>query len=172
MTLETPFVPMTGRCRCGQVQFRLETAPIITHSCHCRLCQQFTGCAFRTVAMIETDRLTTVQGRTESFHGTKSQKRIQCPDCGCVLWVHHPDLGDVIAMVGIGVLDHGERLAPEAHYFVRSKHPWVVLPPGVPAFEELGDPGKAGARERIMAALAASGGARAIGDWAREAPAG
>jgi len=75
-------------------------------------------------------------------------------------------------MVGIGVLDHGERLAPEAHYFVRSKHPWVVLPPGVPAFEELGDPRKAGARERIMAALAASGGARAMGDWAREAPAG
>jgi hypothetical protein len=43
----------------------------------------------------------------------------------------------------------------KAHYFIRSKHPWVTLPPGVPAFETLGDPAKAGARERVMAVLAA-----------------
>ena len=69
-------------------------------------------------------------------------------------------------------LDHGGRLKPEAHYFTRSKHPWIVLPPDVPAFEQLGDPGKAGARERIMAALAASGSGPAMGDWAREKPEG
>lgn len=151
MTIENSFVPLTGRCRCEQVRFRMETAPIITHACHCRLCQRFSGSAFRVVAMIETARLTIVEGRTRVFQGVRSQKQVQCPDCGCGLWSHHPDLGDVIAFVGAGMLDQGETLRPEAHYFVRSKHAWVVLPAGVPAFEQLGDPGKAGARERIMA---------------------
>lgn len=171
MTPETPFAPLSGRCRCEQVSFRLETAPIITHCCHCRLCQQVTGSAFRLVAMIETAHLTLVAGKTELFHGVRSQKQVRCPDCACALWSHHPDLGEVLAFVGLGLLDHGGLLKPEAHYFTRSKHPWIVLPPDVPAFEQLGDPGKAGARERIMAALAASGSAPAMGDWARETPA-
>jgi hypothetical protein len=57
----------------------------------------------------------------------------------------------------MGVLDHGERLPPEAHYFTRSKHSWVALPSDFPTFEELGDPGKAGAGARVAAALAAVG---------------
>jgi hypothetical protein len=171
MHTESPFAPLTGRCRCERVRFRLETAPIITHCCHCRLCQQFSGSAFRSSAMIETDRLTVLEGNTRSFHGARSHKQIQCTDCGCALWTHHPDLGEVLAFVGVGMLDQGERLRPEAHYFIRSKHAWIALPPDVPAFEENGDPGKAGARERIVAALASRGSVHALGDWARETPA-
>lgn len=171
MNTEAPFVPLTGRCRCENVRYRIETAPIITHACHCRLCQRFSGAVFRTVAMIETDRLTLIEGTTQVFHGLRSQKQVRCADCGCALWTHHPDLGEALAFVGVGTLDHGERLSPEAHYFIRSKHPWIALPPEVPAFEELGDPGKAGARERILAALAASGSAPAKGDWGMGAPA-
>jgi hypothetical protein len=157
MKPETSFVPLTGRCRCEHARFRMETAPIITHACHCRLCQRFSGTPFRTVAMIETDRLTLLEGKTMVFHGAGSHKQIQCADCGCALWIHRPDLGDVMAFVGVGMLDDGDRLPPEAHYYVRSRHSWVVLPQGVPAFETIGDPGKAGARERIMAALGRGG---------------
>jgi hypothetical protein len=167
MNTETPFVALTGRCRCEQVRFRMETAPIITHCCHCRLCQRFSGAAFRTSAMIERKHLTLLAGDGESFHGQNSQRQMRCAACGCTLWSHHPDLGEVVAFVGVGMLDEGERLQPEAHYFTRSKHPWITLPPGIPAFETLGDPGKAGARERIMAALAQHGPIVASGDWAR-----
>jgi hypothetical protein len=152
-TPSPPFAPLTGRCRCQNVSFRMEAAPNITHSCHCRLCQQFSGSPFRVNAMIETGHLTLIEGNTRPYHGLRSQKQLQCSDCGCTLWTHHPDLGDAIAFVGVGLLDEGERLPPEAHYFTRSRHPWIKLPEGVPAFEQLGDPGKAGARERIMAAL-------------------
>ena len=154
MNPDTPFVPLTGRCACERVRFRLESAPMITHCCHCRLCQQASGSAFRTFAMIETDRLT-VEGEPRFVPGVVGQKQAQCPSCGSALWLHRPDLGEAVAFVGIGALDHGERLPPEVHYFIRSKHPWLALPADVPAFEALGDPGKAGFRERIMAVLAA-----------------
>ncbi len=168
MTIDTAFTPLAGDCRCGQARFRIERAPIITHCCHCRLCQKTGGSAFRINAMIETDRLNILEGETRIFHGANSQKALQCPACGVSLWSHHPALGDAIAFVGVGLLDEGERLPPEAHYFTRSRHPWVTLPPDVPAFEELGDPAKPGARERIMAAMA--GGGSAMAAWAGDAP--
>ena len=153
MKTDAPFVPLTGGCRCEKLRFCMEAAPIITHACHCRLCQKASGSPFRVNAMIEARHLSILEGTPHTFQGVKSQKVVQCRDCGFALWSHLPQLGDGIAFVGVGTLDHGESLPPEAHYFTRSKHPWVTVPPNVPAFEERGDPGKAGARERIMAVM-------------------
>lgn len=149
-----PFTPLGGGCNCGKVRFRMDFAPIITHCCHCRTCQAGSGSAFRVNAMIETDRLSVIQGRPQPPHGGGGRDAVHCADCGTALWYHHRHFGAGIAFVPVGVLDQGERLPPEAHYFTRSKHPWVALPPGVPTFEELGDPGKPEAHERIRAVLA------------------
>jgi hypothetical protein len=168
MTANTPFIPLTGGCSCGQMRFRMEVAPIITHCCHCRVCQRFSGSAFRVNAMIETDRLTILEGQPAVFQSTGTQKQVQCPACRGVLWTHHPQLGDVLAFVGVGSLDHGESLPPEAHYFTRSKHSWVTLSPDLPAYSQLGDPGKAGARARITTALARGGFAHSMEDWTKD----
>ena len=106
----TPFTPLDGGCRCGAVRFRLEAAPIITHSCHCRFCQKVSGAPFRTNAMIETEHLTILAGAPQPFHGRDCMKTLRCPSCEITLWCHHPHLGDVIALVGVGTLDEGERL--------------------------------------------------------------
>jgi hypothetical protein len=113
--------------------------------------------------MIESHFVRLIAGKTQASQGAKSHKQIQCAECGCTLWVHRPDLGDGIALVRVGMLDEPERLPPEAHYYVRSKHPWITLPPGVPAFADIGDPGKPGVRERIMAMIAHGGSLPAAG---------
>ena len=154
--MTTSFVPLTGGCKCGQVRFRMETAPIITHCCHCRDCQKVSGSAFRVNAMIETDRLTVFEGEAQSFRGKDGQNEVRCPDCGSSLWSYIPMFGEAIAFVGVGMLDEGERLAPQAHYFTRSRHPWVTLPPDLPSFEALGRPQTPGAGERIAAAMGAT----------------
>lgn len=154
MTQDTPFVPLTGGCNCGQVRFRMQIAPIITHCCHCLQCQRFSGSAFRINSMIETEHLKIEQGHPVRFANSGAQAQFQCPNCRGVLWTHHPKLGPAIAFVGAGALDEATRLPPEAHYFTRSKHPWLVLPPGIPAFEQLGDPNKPGVAARIHAVLA------------------
>lgn len=167
MTLDTSFVPLPGGCACGEVRFRLDAAPIITHACHCRTCQKVSGSAFRVNAMIEREHVTLLAGAPELARAPAMHDAMRCPDCLLALWTVHPHLGDGIAFVGVGRLDEGERLAPEAHYFTRSKHPWVELPTGVPAFAERGDPRKPGARERIEAVLAKRARGEAMDAFAR-----
>jgi len=170
MITDTSFVPLTGSCKCGKLRFRMDDAPIVTLCCHCRLCQKVSGSAFRISAMIETDRLTILAGEPQPFQGADSHKVLQCPACRFNLWAHNPALGDAIAFVGVGMLDHGERLPPDVHYFTRSKHPWVTLSPDVPAFEERGDPGKPGAAARIAAALAGDGSGYSMDAWTGGTP--
>jgi hypothetical protein len=40
-----------------------------------------------------------------------------------------------VHFVRIGTLDDSTALGPDAHFYVRSNHPWVTLPESVPAFE-------------------------------------
>ncbi len=156
MAEDTGFIPLAGGCKCGQIRFSMDALPIITHCCHCRDCQKISGSAFSVNAMIETRHLKILSG-LNPFEGEPRSDAAEprCPSCSVTLWSYHPRFGTAIAFVGVGLLDEGERLPPEAHYFIRSKHPWVTLPAGVPSFAELGDAGKAGVRERIRAAMAA-----------------
>jgi hypothetical protein len=57
--------------------------------------------------------------------------------CNTLLWAEHPQFGSRIKFVRVGTLDEGERLEPDAHFFLRSKHAWVTVPAGVPSFEAL-----------------------------------
>lgn len=123
-----------GGCECGRVRYRLLTAPIFVNCCHCRQCQKLTGSAFALNAMIEADRVELAQGG-DGLEAAGGAAR--CRECGSLLWATHDMFGDGILFLRGGTLDEGERLAPGAHFFVRSKHPWVTIPAGVPAFATL-----------------------------------
>jgi hypothetical protein len=43
---------LEGGCSCGAVRYRLESAPMFVHCCHCRDCQRQTGSAFAINALI------------------------------------------------------------------------------------------------------------------------
>ena len=124
---------LEGGFHCGAVRYRIESEPICVNGCHCRDCQKLTGSAFAVNAMIERDRVTVLGGQ----RGTDGEGGTRCGHCGVLLWATHPMFGDGILFLRAGTLDESERMAPDAHFFVRSKHPWIVLPEGVPAFATL-----------------------------------
>jgi hypothetical protein len=131
---------MDGGCECGQVRYRLEGAPIFVNCCHCRQCQRLSGSAFATNAMIEWDRVQVTAGADALERAPGGD---HCGGCGVILWATHRYFGDDILFLRVGTLDEGERLSPDAHFFLRSKHPWVTVPEDVPGFETLpqeGDP--------------------------------
>ena len=128
-----------GRCACGQIRYRLRrAAPMFVHCCHCLDCQRQTGSAFVLNALIETDRVERLSGETTLYRMPTDSGRphdvARCPGCGTAVWSHYGG-HSVLTFLRIGTLDDPAALKPDVHIFTRSKVPWVVLPPDVPAFD-------------------------------------
>lgn len=130
---------MQGRCTCGAVRYRLTDTPLVVHCCHCTWCQRESGSAFAVNAMIEADRLQ-VEGETEEVvtpsASGKGQVVVRCPSCRVALYSHYAGSGRLTAFVRTGTLDDPGRCPPDVHIFTSTRLPWVVLPPGIPAFAE------------------------------------
>jgi hypothetical protein len=131
---------MDGGCTCRRVRYRLTTAPLFVHCCHCRWCQRETGSAFAMNAMIEADRVVLTSGAPEivptpSLSG-KGQRIARCPVCRVALWSNYPGAGDAVRFVRVGTLDDPDALPPDIHIFTQSKQRWVVLPAHAVAVEE------------------------------------
>jgi hypothetical protein len=129
---------LEGGCACGAVRYRLESAPMFVHCCHCRDCQRQTGSAFVLNALIETDRITVLAGDPEPVPVPTDSGRPhdiwRCRTCRTALW---SDYGGRAALrfVRVGTLDDAAALPPDVHIYTRSKLPWLTLPKEVPAFE-------------------------------------
>ncbi len=137
MTDTTSFA---GGCTCRAVRYRLTSAPLFVHCCHCRWCQRETGSAFALNALIEAERVQVLAGEvrivdTPSNSG-KGQRIARCPTCQIAVWSHYAGAGDAIRFVRVGTLDEPDRLPPDIHIFTASKQPWVVLASGAPAVPE------------------------------------
>jgi hypothetical protein len=130
----------TGRCTCGDIRYRMESGPLIVHCCHCHWCQRETGTAFALNALIESDRVTLLQGQPEAIltpsNSGKSQTIWRCPKCRIAVWSNYAGAGDKICFVRVGTLEEAHRLPPDIHIFTSSKQPWVVIPDGDRAVEE------------------------------------
>jgi hypothetical protein len=134
-----PAYPIEGGCDCGAARYRMTTAPLVVHACHCRWCQRETGTAFALNAMIESDRVVET-GTPPDLVDTPSasgrgQVIARCPTCRIALWSHYAGAGSLLKFVRVGTLDDPDALPPDVHIFTASKQPWLALPPGAPAFE-------------------------------------
>ena len=138
--------PLEGGCTCRAVRYRMTSAPLFTHCCHCRWCQRETGTAFALNAMIEAERVELLQGEPEAVNtpsnSGQGQKIWRCPQCRIAVWSNYAGAGDAVRFVRVGTLDDPDRLPTDIHIFTSSKQPWVVIPPGMPAVAEYYDRAK------------------------------
>ena len=132
--------PTEGGCDCGALRYRMESAPLFVHCCHCLWCQRESGASFALNALIEGDRVTNlgiepeiVDTPSESGSG---QRIARCPKCRIAVWSNYAGAGPVLKFVRVGTLDNPDLLPPDIHIFTQSKQPWVQLPAGVPAVPE------------------------------------
>jgi hypothetical protein len=129
---------LEGGCACGAVRYRMTSAPMFVHCCHCRDCQRQTGSAFVLNALIETARVETLGTEPRRFDVPTDSGRphgiYRCPTCGTAVWSEYGGVAK-LRFVRVGTLDDPQALAPDVHIYTRSKQPWVKLPEGVPAFE-------------------------------------
>jgi hypothetical protein len=135
--------PIEGGCTCRAVRYRMTSAPMFVHACHCRWCQRETGTAFALNAMIEADRVELLEGEPElvntpSLSG-RGQKIWRCPACRIAVWSNYGGAGDSVRFLRVGTLDDPDSCPPDIHIFTASKQPWVVLPQGANAADEYYD---------------------------------
>src|SRR5947207_10590728 len=136
-------LPLEGGCTCRAVRFRLNSAPLFVHCCHCTWCQRESGASFALNAMIESERVELLSGEPELVDTPSAsgagQRIARCPRCRVAVWSHYSGAGDAISFVRVGTLEEPGRLPPDIHIFTASKQPWVVLPAGTPAVAEYYD---------------------------------
>ena len=127
-----------GGCACGAARYGMTSPPMFVHCCHCRDCQRQTGTAFVLNALIEADRLIV---RAGNVVGTRvptdsGQPHViyRCTACQTALWSTYGGR-EALRFLRVGTLDDPTALPPDVHIYVRSKLPWVALPPGVPVFD-------------------------------------
>jgi hypothetical protein len=118
------------------VRYRLASAPIWVHCCHCTDCQRETGSAFAVNALIEADRVHVAAGRpvsilTPSASG-QGQTIWRCPACQVALWSNYGG-NAAIRFVRAGTLDRPGAISPDIHIYAASKLPWVPIPAGARA---------------------------------------
>jgi hypothetical protein len=135
--------PVEGGCDCRAVRYRMQSAPLFVHCCHCRWCQRESGASFALNAMIEADRVTELGEPPELVHTPSAsgagQLIARCPKCRVAVWSHYAGAGPVVRFVRVGTLDNPDLLPPDIHIFTASKQPWVVIPEGTPAVAEYYD---------------------------------
>ena len=159
MTPSPNAFPLEGGCDCRSVRYRMTTAPLFVHCCHCRWCQRETGSAFVLNAMIEADRVQLLGAEPEIVDTPSAsglgQKIARCPRCCIAVWSHYTGAGPMVRFVRVGTLDEPDQLPPDIHIFTESKQRWVVIPNEMPAVPEYYDrekywPAESLARRQVM----------------------
>jgi hypothetical protein len=122
------------------VRYRTEGRPVRTSACHCTFCQRRTGSAFGVGAYFKAEQVRLLSGEMRSYEhrSDESGRRMRfefCPRCGTqVTWTVEAMPG--LRAVGLGTFDDPKWLKVDRFSWLRSAHPWVVVPPGVEAVEK------------------------------------
>jgi hypothetical protein len=129
---------LEGGCACGAVRYRLTSAPLFVHCCHCRDCQRQTGSAFVLNALIEADRVELLGAEPrpdrQPTDSGLPHDIFRCEACGVAVWSRYGGV-EALRFVRVGTLDDPAAVTPDVHIYTRSKLPWVRLPEGALAFE-------------------------------------
>ena len=120
-------LPQNGGCQCGALRYEVTQAPSMVYACHCTDCQRVTSSAFSMAIVLPADAFRLVAGEPRVMKRTTDSGRVStrwvCPECGS--WISHgPRPG--IRNVRAGTLDDTSWLRPTAHFWTRSKQPWVA----------------------------------------------
>jgi len=133
--------PVTGRCFCGAVRFRLEQPPLATRACWCRDCQYLSSGNASVNAIFPTAGFSLTGEVAEHVSAADSgntMRRRFCPRCGTPLFSESLSRPDVM-VVRVGALDDPEAARPTAVIWTGSAPGWAALDPDLPHSE--GQPG-------------------------------
>ena len=124
-------MPLTGRCQCRQVAYKITSAPLAVYACHCTECQRQSGSAFSLSLLVEREAVVVDEGAPAVWERQHESGRVidcvMCGTCGTRLF-HEPRANTKVTIVKAGNLDDTSWLFPVSHIWTRSALTWVDIP--------------------------------------------
>lgn len=129
-----------GGCACGAVRYRVTGKPAVGLVCHCRFCQRRLSSAFAVIAYFDAQAVEFTHGEpAEIEHRSDVSGRWLrmkfCSTCGTTV-SHTAEVRPGMRAIAAGTFDEPDWFEIDRHIWVRSKRPWVVIPPGVATYEQ------------------------------------
>ena len=126
-------LPQTGGCQCGALRYEITEAPRLVYTCHRTDCQRLTSSAFSIAIVVAAEAFHLTSGEPRPLQKIADSGRVTtrwvCPQCGS--WLCGVPMPGLSALrVRAGTLDDISWLRPTAHFWTRSKQPWIALSEG------------------------------------------
>lgn len=130
MTAPAPIaLPLRGSCQCGNIRYQITQAPLVSVICHCRDCQKLSASAYSTGIVVHQTGFRIEGELTRWERSSRTGRRNAayfCPHCGNRIYHEDPE-APALKKVKAGTLDDAPIPAPQAHYWVMRKQPWVII---------------------------------------------
>ena len=122
-----------GSCYCGAVRYEIHGKLLMFANCHCPDCRKFTGSAFASVLVTESNgfKITSGEDNINPYPSSPGKQRCFCKTCGCHLFSraeHRPGM----IFVRAGSLDDDPQIKPQHHFWTSAKAPWHDITDSIP----------------------------------------
>ena len=125
---------LEGGCACGQVRYRLASAPFDAGYCHCEVCRRSSGAPVMAFATVPIADFVVTRGQLRQRRSTSFGDRGFCGECGTPLTMHVDHQPDTIDFT-LGSLDRPEAVTPGFHMFFASRVAWFDVRDALPRHE-------------------------------------
>lgn len=131
-------LPITGRCLCQQVAYRIDQLPQRTGLCYCRSCQIKSGSQSIAYLACMADNVE-IKGEVKWFTSIgdsgEDKQHGFCPSCGSNLFAK-PNCWPHVLVVYAGSLDRPEQYHPAINLWLREAAAWAVIDHELRSFEK------------------------------------
>ncbi len=128
---------LKGTCLCGNVEIQVPDDFHFIGFCHCSECRKWSGSAFTSGGMVDTENLKITKGEdsVSYFHKSPETDLAFCRYCGSSLFSNKLNRGKSI--VRLGILNDSPSQKPNTHIYVGSKAPWYGITDDLTQYDEL-----------------------------------
>lgn len=127
---------LSGSCLCGEVTISVPDKFDFIGYCHCSECRKWTGSAFASGGLVDSDvfQITAGERLVSYYHKSKETDLAFCTHCGSSLFSKKLKLGKHV--IRLGILDDVPTQRPNLHIFAASKAPWHDITDNLDKFDE------------------------------------
>lgn len=130
----------TGRCYCGDVQYKASGDPAIKLQCHCRECQYIAGGSANVTIGMPADGFEYTKGAPKQFARADLDTPVVrefCENCGTQVLSMADFALPNIKLIKVGTMDDPSQFSPDMAIFTVDQQAFHKIPEGIPTFERM-----------------------------------